>query len=1351
MRALREWFHRLAATVRPDRRDEDLEEELRLHLELVADAARARGEDPDEALRQARLQAGAPAQAMEALRDQRGLRWAEELARDAAYGARTLRRRPGFAATAVLSLALGIGANAGIFSLVDQLLLRQLPVREPDRLVLFDWQGSFLPGVQFGDRSLVSYPLCQDLASHERFFDGVLCRHPNGVNLSFGGGYERVPAEVVSGSYFSVLGVRPALGRVIAPSDDRQPGGHPVIVLSHDYWKNHLGGEPDVVGRRVLVNNYPMTVVGVAAAGFRGMDVGAPAALWIPTMMAREALLEFSRIADRRAFWLHAFARLKPGVSAEEARAGLQPWFKAMLDEDTRREGFPPVSDEQRRLFLAASLDVVPAPLGLSSLRSAIARPLWALLGGTTLLLLLACLNVASLLLARGAERGQEFSTRMALGASSGRISRQLVVESLILALTGAFVGILVAPLVTRLLLVFLPEGASLAPAIDVRLLVFAVATAVIAGVLVGLAPARQAGRRPLTAVIAGRSTSAGAPVRTRKLIVGAQLAVTLVLLAGAGLFVQTLMRLYTRERGFDSAQLIMFRADATATGSTSAADAPRVMRDLLAAVREVPSVERVAIANNGLLGSLGPGRVLTIDAGERIVLNQPLPMMRIGAGFFAALGTRIVDGREFGERDVLALEDGGIRSIVVNESFARRFFDGRSPVGRRVGMGNLPDTPLDIEIVGVVSDFRRRSLRDDAQPEHIFVPFARTGVAAGDGTIYVRVGGDPSASLAPIRAAAARVDPRLPLANLTTLDDQVERFLLPEAMLATLSAAFGSVALLLAVVGLFGVMSFVVTQRTQEIGMRMALGATRSSAIWLVVRDALVTIGSGAAGGVLLGVTAGALAADWLSTVLYDISPADVATFAATTAALAAVALSASVVPAGRAAVMSPMVAIRDQSESMWQTAGQRVRRAMRDLAAPGGGHAAAAMLVTDVSGEIHRATSFDEAVSTALDTLRTRVGAASVVLLEKDGGGSYRAATCRVPADGVLINRVRRYPHPLPLTAADLETWMRWARETRPVHLAELEQLAACDARMVVPLRTAHELVGVLLLGPPVDRDEYSASDRELLGGAADVFALLMENGRLSARALEQEKLRRDLALAADVQRRLLPPRPPDFDGVRLAAFTLPARSIGGDYYDFFDLGPGRIGLAIVDVAGKGVPAALLMSAVQASLRVLADRGLSSSQVAAQMNRLLHQSTGMSSYATFFFAQADVAARRLCYVNAGHNPPYLVRRTASGIAVEELSTCGTVIGLFPDADYEDGHIDLQPGDLLVAVTDGVTEARQANGDEFGEERLQAFVRDASGGSPEAIASSLAATLRDWMAGAEQHDDVTFVIAAFE
>ena len=402
----------------------------------------------------------------------------------------------------------------------------------------------------------------------------------------------------------------------------------------------------------------------------------------------------------------------------------------------------------------------------------------------------------------------------------------------------------------------------------------------------------------------------------------------------------------------------------------------------------------------------------------------------------------------------------------------------------------------------------------------------------------------------------------------------------------------------------------------------------------------------------------------------------------------------------------------------------------AQAELALQGGA------LIGDVTGLVQRAASFPEALQVALPMLRERVGAGSVALLEKTGD-EYRDADMAIPARGVLLNRLTHYPHPLPLTAGELQAWLTWAREFRPEHIDEVQHLVDAGVRMAVALRTRRGIVGVLLLGAPEGREKFGEGEKQLLNSAAEVFALMIENARLNDRALEQEKLRRDLALAAEVQRRLLPPQPPSSPAASLAAFTLAARTIGGDCYDFVELPGGGIGIAVADVAGKGVAAALLTSVVQTSLRmILADGEVTPALLAARMNRFLHRSTSSASYATFFYAQLEADGRRLRYVNAGHNPPYLVRRAAAGTDIVELSTGGMVLGMFPDVAYEDAEIALHRGDLLVVFTDGVTEARSASDEEFGEDRLKDLLQQSVGLPAAAISSTLADRMQQWIAG---------------
>jgi len=887
------------------RLEEDLDRELRYHVDRRVKDLKQSGVSDHEARRQAALEFGGFVGVQEEVRETWVWRWLDQWRRDVRYAGRALRRSPGFTAAAVVSLALGIGANAAIFSVVNQVLLRALPVEAPERLVHLGWRGNSLSSA-WGTGWLMSYPLCRDLQEQNRFFDGVICRHPTSVYFSLGPQQEQLQAEIVSGSYFPVLGVRPEIGRLIDPSDDRQPDAHPVVVLSYQYWKRTLAGAPDVIGRAVLVNNFPMTVIGVAPASFSGMDPLEAPSLWIPAMMKRRATPEWDRLFDRRAVWMHVFGRLKPGVTEAQARDGLQPWFTSMVEADMQREGFPDATADQRRSFLASSLDVQPAAGGLDNLRVPLKRPLLVLMGGTLLLVLLASLNVAGLLLARGAARTREVVTRMALGASRGRITSQLLIEGLTVAFAGGAVGLLVAPFVSRVLLAFLPNGANLTAGVDARVLVFAFVISLATGALCGLAPAWQARRSSL--VSRERSDlSPGGAVRLRKAIVVAQIAFTLVLLIGAGLFAQTLGRLQGRDLGFASDRLLMFRVEPDAIGHPPA-EAAEVMRNLVDRLRTVPGVEGAAVANSALLTGGSPRRTLTIQADTRVVTDRSVPIMRVGPGFFSALGAPLVAGREFNADDTRDIEKSGYRAVIVNERFARRYFGDRSPVGRLVGVGNLANTPTTIEIVGLVKDFNFRFVRDDVEPEHVFFPFAETGPLAGNGTIFVRVAGAPASAFAVVRAAAADVDPRLPLLSLRTVEEQIDRVLRSERMLATLSTGFGTVALVLSVVGLYGVMAFVVTRRTREIGVRLALGATRTDAVWLVERDALMMIGAGVA----IAIPAAGALRGLVEAQLFGIAAFDRPTIAFATGLLALVAIAAAMLPAWRAASISPTDALR-------------------------------------------------------------------------------------------------------------------------------------------------------------------------------------------------------------------------------------------------------------------------------------------------------------------------------------------------------------------------------------------------------------------------------------------------------
>jgi putative ABC transport system permease protein len=831
-------------------------------------------------------------------------RWLRDLVADLRFSARSFRRSPSFTLTALLSLALGIGATTAIYSLVDQLVLHSLPVHEPERLVLIDWNGNQATVNAFGSSNLMSYPICRDLHMQEQFFEGVLCRAATTINLSTGGEHRPAAAEVVSGSYFAVLGVLPAIGRVLTMADDRTPGASPVVVLSYDFWTTQFASAADVVGRRVLVNKHPMTIVGVAAKGFHGIDVGEVPSLWIPAVMSAQAIPGFDGLLNRRVRWMQVLGRLRSDVAVAQARAGLQPWFKAMLDEDTRRPEFPKITTERRQQFLASTLELIPAPQGHSSLRRRLSQPLWVLFAATAVLLALACLNVAGLFVARGLARGREISTRLALGASPGRITRQLLADGLAIALAGGMLGVVVAPLAMSALISFLPRDVAsnaLQAVVDTRLLLFALLASVATGLLTGFAPALQVGRGSLTRSLRERAGTVAGSLRLRRVMVTAQIAFTLILVVGAALFVRTLTALMAKGPGFDTSSLISFGIDPLRHGY-SAADAARLTRRIHDDIRSATTTRLSAIARIQLLTGGSWNNFITIQSHQRITTDRLVHLNAVSPEFFKTLGAGMISGRDFDERDSRGGSGDGPRAAIVNEAFVKRYFGGRSPLGAHISQSAGPDAKPDIEVVGVVANITYRGVREEW--EQAYFPL----ISPEGGHFYVRVQGTSEAALHSIRTILREAEPTLPITYFRRLDEQVSRSLNTERMLATLSAAFGTLALLLSLVGLYGVMSFTVTQRTREIGVRVALGATRVATVWLVLRDALMMI----AAGVGLALPCLWALSRFVESQLYAVTPTDPATIATAVVILCTTGLGSALVPALHASAVNPTEALR-------------------------------------------------------------------------------------------------------------------------------------------------------------------------------------------------------------------------------------------------------------------------------------------------------------------------------------------------------------------------------------------------------------------------------------------------------
>jgi serine phosphatase RsbU (regulator of sigma subunit) len=697
--------------------------------------------------------------------------------------------------------------------------------------------------------------------------------------------------------------------------------------------------------------------------------------------------------------------------------------------------------------------------------------------------------------------------------------------------------------------------------------------------------------------------------------------------------------------------------------------------------------------------------------------------------------------------------------NVVVNETAARAYWPGRDPIGAS-GRLSQPDGDR-FAIVGVVGDVRNSGLNRPAEPE-LYLSASVLGVNPMN--VVVRSALPTNQLIGAVRHAIRQANPLLPIDNVRTMNDAVRDTLQVERLSSLVMTFFALAAVLMATLGIYGVMSYFVRQRTVELGTRMALGAVNRDLVALVLGGGLKLS--------LAGVGVGLIALGGGVSLLVrflDVANVGWLPFASSTAVVAFVAAAAAAVPAWRTTWLSPMAAIREQSPSVWGLARQRMQHAARDIRqAVGGGDTAAEVSPADVlTAFVEAARSADSyagALRASLASMCDELRVDSAALLaRREGQTDYRcvaaagaldAASPAITAEGFLITRLRTYPRPLPFASNELAALAEWAAAHRPERLDEIRALAAAGVRIAVPLRTRREILGVLLLGEPAQRGGFSAHEKQVLLACADQFALMIENARLTDRVVEQETLRRDIALASDVQRRLLPDAPPRAESADFAAMSVPARRIGGDYYDFVALRDGEIGIALADVSGKGVAAALIMSAVQASLRIISSEGgVPPPRLVARMNEFVYGSTPESKYATLFFAQLDGGRRRLRYVNAGHNAPFLLRAatgrsTESGSAeIESLSIGGTVVGMFPEMSYDEATVDLCPGDVLLAFTDGVPEAHNSENEEFGEDRLQQLLRQTAHLSASEISARISAEMRTWIGDAEQYDDLTFIV----
>jgi predicted permease len=826
------------------------------------------------------------------------------LIQDSQFAVRSFRKSPGFTAVAILSLALGIGANTAIFTLVDQLILRLLPIRDPQGIVLLH-AGGHLYGGNNG-RNALSYPMYQDIRDRNAVFEGMMCRYSLGLTLGVSSQTEVVSGELVSGNYFPLLGVHPSIGRLFTASDDLHAGAHPFAVLSYAYWKSRFAGDPGVIGQTIRINNYPLSIVGVAQAGFDGVEPGLLAEVFVPIAMTPNVRPGFTLMFDRRQRWVNVYGRLKAGVSRERASSGLQPLFHQILDSEVVMPAFRNATPYDKEQFLRMWLDVLPGSQGNTNLRRRYEKPLLVLMGVVGLVLLIACANLASLLTARATSRQKEIAIRLAMGSSRGRMIQQLLTESLLLSGVGGVAGIALAIAMVKGLLGFLPTttgGYAISSSPDYRVLAFTLGLSLLTGIAFGLVPALQSTKPDIAPTLKDQAGSVigGSQVSFRKVLVAAQVTLSLLLLIGAGLFVRSLENLRSLDPGFRVGNLVQFRVSPRTVGYDTARTAA-FFKKMNERLRSIPGVRSVGLAEVAMLSNNDWENGLTIQ-GYQAKPGEDMTIWYNGVtpGYFESLGMHILAGRGFTEKD----DANAPRVAVVNASFAKHFFGDAPAIGHRIGEGTDPGTPTDIEIVGVVNDTCYESLRTEIHREYFLCGLQRRLFSP---VAYVHTERDPESAFHSIRAAVRELDPNLPIMDMKTFQNQLDESLVTERMITTLSAMFGMLATVLAIIGLYGVMAYMVARRAREIGIRMALGAQTGNVVWLVMREVLGLV----VAGVVVGLPAAYGLTRLIQAQLYGVEPNDPVSVAAATLLLSMIALLAGYISARRAAGFDPAGVLR-------------------------------------------------------------------------------------------------------------------------------------------------------------------------------------------------------------------------------------------------------------------------------------------------------------------------------------------------------------------------------------------------------------------------------------------------------
>ena len=888
--SIRVFFHRVLGLLRRRKLNEELDEEIQSHLEmLIADNVK-KGMTLEDATCAARRSFGGVDRIKETYRDRRGWPIIETTLQDVRFAMRVLRRSPVYTVVMILTLAIGIGANTAIFSLVDAVIIKMLPVKNPEQLFAIDTYN------QRGERINFSYPLFQHLRANTHTFTGVFAAIDGTNNMEIlAPGFTqplKAEAQLVSGEYFQVLGVNALTGRTLTIEDDQISNAHAVAVISYDFWRHRLGADGSVVGKGIKLKNQPFTIIGVTPPEFFGESVGRAPEIWVPLNTQPQFDRGQSFLEMPNMGWLRVIARIDPSIQTEQAQAALTVWLTQVQSDQTE------LGRNGRRLRNA---QIVQGSRGLSETREKFSTQLWILTAAVGVLLLIACANVANLLLVRTTARAKEVAVRLAIGAGRWRLIRQFLTESLVLALAGAGLGLIFASWGSRVLLVMASEGNTPIPinvSLNLRILGFTMLLALLTAVLFGLTPALCATRQHVGATLKENAVP-GSQLRLTRFLVMIQVALSLLLITGAGLFVQTLWNLRTRSMGFDADKVLQVRIDPQSAGYKED-QTPELYERVLTAVKSIPGVVSASTADSGF--RTGNSRTCCIAVeGYTIGVNEDRQIRtgRVAPGYFQTMGLPILLGRDFQSQDVKSSTSRKV--AIINASMARRFFGESNPVGKRFGWGDPPDLKYDTEIIGVATNAIYTNLREETPPL-IYFPGSQGQL------LVIRAAGKPESVASSITNEIKAVDKELIISGIKTVPQLVDQSLTVEKLLARLSSFFGLVALVLAAIGLYGVMAYGVVRRTKEIGIRMAIGAQPGSVRWMVVRETLLLVFVG----VMIGIPTALAVTRLISSLLYGVEPTDPPTIIIGVLVIIISAVLASFLPARTASRVDPLIALR-------------------------------------------------------------------------------------------------------------------------------------------------------------------------------------------------------------------------------------------------------------------------------------------------------------------------------------------------------------------------------------------------------------------------------------------------------